>query len=251
MKKAVFLDVDGTLLPEGNGKSVLESTKEAIKLLQAQDIGAVLCTGRHPTELVTLGLLDVPYDGFVLLNGQLVLDRNMKKLYSHPITGIDKKEIVTMFESRDIPVVTVEEKRLYLNFINENVIQAQADVNSGVHAVGEYNGADILMSTVYADGNVSFSNLRTGRWHKWAVDVYPPTGGKANGIREFIKRYGVERKDVIVFGDAQNDIEMIKYAGVGIAMGNAYPETKKAADFITDDCEHDGIWNGLKKINLI
>ena len=44
---------------------------------------------------------------------------------------------------------------------------------------------------------------------------------------------------------------MIKYAGVGIAMGNAYPETKKAADFITDDCEHDGIWNGLKKINLI
>ena len=251
MKKAVFLDVDGTLLPEGNGKSVLESTKEAIKLLQAQDIGAVLCTGRHPTELVTLGLLDVPYDGFVLLNGQLVLDRNMKKLYSHPITGIDKKEIVTMFENRDIPVVIVEEKRLYLNFINENVIQAQADVNSGVHAVGEYNGADILMSTVYADGNVSFSNLRTGRWHKWAVDVYPPTGGKANGIREFIKRYSVERKDVIVFGDAQNDIEMIKYAGVGIAMGNAYPETKKAADFITDDCEHDGIWNGLKKINLI
>ena len=251
MKKAVFLDVDGTLLPEGNGKSVLESTKEAIKLLQAQDIGAVLCTGRHPTELVTLGLLDVPYDGFVLLNGQLVLDRNMKKLYSHPIIGIDKKEIVTMFEKRDIPVVIVEEKRLYLNFINENVIQAQADVNSGVHAVGEYNGADILMSTVYADGNVSFSNLRTGRWHKWAVDVYPPTGGKVNGIREFIKRYGVERKDVIVFGDAQNDIEMIKYAGVGIAMGNAYPETKKAADFITDDCEHDGIWNGLKKINLI
>lgn len=251
MKKAVFLDVDGTLLPEGNGKSVLESTKEAIKLLQAQDIGAVLCTGRHPTELVTLGLLDVPYDGFVLLNGQLVLDRNMKKLYSHPITGIDKKEIVTMFEKRDIPVGIVEEKRLYLNFINENVIQAQADVNSGVHAVGEYNGADILMSTVYADGNVSFSNLRTGRWHKWAVDVYPPTGGKANGIREFIKRYGVEREDVIVFGDAQNDIEMIKYAGVGIAMGNAYPETKKAADFITDDCEHDGIWNGLKKINLI
>jgi hypothetical protein len=175
----------------------------------------------------------------------------MKKLYSHPITGIDKKEIVTMFEKRDIPVVIVEEKRLYLNFINENVIQAQADVNSGVHAVGEYNGADILMSTVYADGNVSFSNLRTGRWHKWAVDVYPPTGGKANGIREFIKRYGVEREDVIVFGDAQNDIEMIKYAGVGIAMGNAYPETKKAADFITDDCEHDGIWNGLKKINLI
>ena len=70
MKKVVFLDVDGTLLPEGYDRP-LESTKEAIRLLQAQDVGVVLCTGRHPTEIVTLGLLDVPYNGFVLLNGQL------------------------------------------------------------------------------------------------------------------------------------------------------------------------------------
>lgn len=250
MKKAVFLDVDGTLLPEGNGK-VLESTKEAIRLLQAQDIGVALCTGRHPTEIVTLGLLDVPYDGFVLLNGQLVLDKDMKKFYSHPITGQDKNEIIELFTKKEVPVVIVEEERLYLNFVNEYVVQTQADVNSGVHAVGEYHGTDILMSTVYTDKNMRFSNLRTGRWHKWAIDVYPPTGGKANGIKEFIKKYGVAQKDVIVFGDAQNDIEMIKFAGIGVAMGNAYPETKQAADMVTDDCEHDGIYNGLKKLGLI
>ncbi len=250
MKKVVFLDVDGTLLPEGNGR-VLDSTKEAVRLLQDRDIGVALCTGRHPTEIVALGLLDVPYDGFVLLNGQLVLDRNMKRFYSHPIEGQDKAEIVEIFEKQEIPVVIVEEDRLYLNFVNQYVVQAQADVNSGVHAVGEYKGADILMSTVYSDQDIRFSNLRTGRWHRWAIDVYPPTGGKANGIREFIKKYRVAQKDTIVFGDAQNDIEMIKYAGIGVAMGNAYPETKKVADMITDDCEHDGIYNGLKKLGLI
>ena len=46
-------------------------------------------------------------------------------------------------------------------------------------------------------------------------------------------------------------IEMIKIAGIGIAMGNAYPETKEVADMVTDDCDHDGIWNGLKRIGLI
>lgn len=88
-------------------------------------------------------------------------------------------------------------------------------------------------------------------WHKWAIDVYPPTGGKANGIKEFIKKHGLAREDTIVFGDAQNDIEMIKFAGIGVAMGNAYPETKKVADMVTDDCEHDEVYNGLKKLGLI
>ena len=67
MKKLVFFDVDGTLLPEGDG-NVPESTIKAIKRLQEQDIGAILCTGRHPLELKQLDLLKYNFDGFVLLN---------------------------------------------------------------------------------------------------------------------------------------------------------------------------------------
>ena len=250
MKKVVFLDVDGTLLPEGYGK-VLDSTVQAVAELQAKDIGVVLCTGRHPTEIVKLGLLNVPYDGFILLNGQLVLDKNMNKFYSHPIVGQDKQEIIDLFEKHEVPVVIVEESRLYINFSNEYVEQTQADINFVVPPIEKYYGADILMSTVYTDKDIQFTNLETGRWHKWAIDVYPPTGGKSKGIMEFIKQYGIEQKDTIVFGDAQNDIEMIKFAGIGIAMGNAYPETKAVADYVTDDSLHDGIYNGLKRLGLI
>ena len=198
MKKVVFLDVDGTLLPEGHTKP-LESTKKALAQLQKQGIGVVLCTGRHPTEIIALGLLDVPYDGFVLLNVQHCLDRNMKIIFSYPIEGRDQEEIIDLFQKKEMPVVIAEEDRLYLSFINERVIQAQADVASGVHPTGVYNGADILMSTIYTDKKVEFSMLRTGRWHQWAVDVYPPTGGKANGIKEYIKRFGIDDKDTIVF----------------------------------------------------
>ena len=73
MKKIVFFDVDGTLLTVGS-PVVPASTVSAIEELQRNDIGVVLCTGRHPLELKQLDLLRYPFDGFVLLNGQLVLD---------------------------------------------------------------------------------------------------------------------------------------------------------------------------------
>ena len=56
---------------------------------------------------------------------------------------------------------------------------------------------------------------------------------------------------MVVFGDAENDIEMIKAAGIGVAMGNAYPETKEVADYITEDSNDDGIANGLRYLGLI
>ena len=250
MKKLVLFDVDGTLLPEGHTRPQ-DSTLAAISLLREQGIGVALSTGRHPTELSILGLVDIPFDGYVLLNGQLCLDRDMRTLYSNPIEGQDKREIVELFCAKEVPVVIVEPERLYFNFVNEHVRQVQADICTPVHPVAEYDGADILMASIYTDKPMVFTNLRCGRWHEWAIDVYPPTGGKANGIRELIRHFGVARKDTVVFGDAENDIDMLRWAGIGVAMGNAYPETKAAADFVTTDADADGIWNGLAALGLI
>ena len=250
VKKLVLFDVDGTLLPEGHERP-LESTVAAISRLREQGTGVALSTGRHPAELVGLGITEIPFDGFVLLNGQLCLDREMRAFFTNPIEGQDKREILELFNSREVPVVLVEEKRMYFNFVNDHVRQVQADICTPVHPVAAYDGADILMASVYTDGDVRFSNLRTGRWHRWAIDVYPPTGGKANGIRELIRHFGVAREDTIVFGDAENDIDMLEFAGTGVAMGNAYPEVKAVADFVTTDADADGIWNGLRALGLI
>jgi hydroxymethylpyrimidine pyrophosphatase-like HAD family hydrolase len=66
-----------------------------------------------------------------------------------------------------------------------------------------------------------------------------------------IARLGFELQDVYAFGDGLNDIEMLKAVGTGVAMGNGVPEAKEVADYITTDVSEDGIWNGLKKLNLI
>ena len=250
MQKLVLFDVDGTLLPEGQRRPP-ESTLAALSRLREQGIGVALCTGRHVTELDMLDFEGIPFDGYVLLNGQLVLDGQRRTLASHPIEGEAKRELVGLFRRKDVPVVLVEAERMYFNFVNEHVRRVQGDISTQVHPVADYDGADILMASVYTDGSVKLPGLKCGRWHEWAIDVYPPTGGKASGMAELIRHFGVAREDTVGFGDAENDIDMLGFAGVGVAMGNAYPEVKDAADYVTDAADADGIWNALVALGLI
>lgn len=252
MKKLVFFDVDGTLLPEGVGV-VPESTVRSIRKLQEQDIGAILCTGRHPLELKQLDLLKYGFDGFVLLNGQLVLDKDMNVISARTIEGQDKAELIELFNNMTVPMILVEKDRLFMNFHNDYVVKVQADISSPVYDIGEYHGADVFMATIFVPrgAEVQFSNLKSSRWHDLAMDVYLPDGGKVYGIQKFCEREGLNASDVIAFGDGDNDIEMLKFAGLGVAMGNAPANVKAEADYVTDRVENDGIWNALVQFGVL
>ena len=74
---------------------------------------------------------------------------------------------------------------------------------------------------------------------------------KGSGIASLLDWLGMDRKDSYGFGDSENDIDMLKSCGTGIAMGNAVPEIRTAADYITDDVDENGIWNAMKHFGLI
>ena len=69
--------------------------------------------------------------------------------------------------------------------------------------------------------------------------------------KKIVEFLGATREDTIAFGDGPNDFEMIEYAGIGVAMGNASDDLKAKADVITTHIAEDGIYNGMKKLNLI
>src|SRR5699024_9940889 len=71
------------------------------------------------------------------------------------------------------------------------------------------------------------------RWHDRSVDVLPSTGSKALGIEQVLYHLGIKRENTYAFGDGLNDIEMLEFVGTGVAMGNAFEKTKKAADWVT------------------
>ena len=81
--------------------------------------------------------------------------------------------------------------------------------------------------------------------------MYAKDQTKATGIIHLIEYLNIKREDTIAFGDGHNDSEMIQYCNIGIAMGNAIQKVKDVSDYITDDIDNDGIYNAMKKFNLI
>ena len=94
-------------------------------------------------------------------------------------------------------------------------------------------------------------SVNLARWWERAVDVIPASSGKAAAIKEVLKYYGFSAEECMAFGDGGNDIDMIKFAGIGVAMGNSDEEVKMAADHVTDTCDNDGIYKAFKYFKMI
>lgn len=84
-----------------------------------------------------------------------------------------------------------------------------------------------------------------------AVDIIPADGGKGRGVRAVLEHYGFEKNEAAAFGDSGNDIEMLEAVGTGVAMGNAKPEVKAAADEVCGSVEEDGIYHWCRLHGLI
>ena len=77
-----------------------------------------------------------------------------------------------------------------------------------------------------------------------------PRVSKTAGLIEILKLHHIDIKEIVTFGDADNDYDMTLNAGVGVIMANGSEKTKRVADYITDDNDHDGIGNYIEKFIL-
>ena len=83
------------------------------------------------------------------------------------------------------------------------------------------------------------------------AEMVPKGFNKGTGIIEICKLLGENPRNTVAFGDSVNDKEMLETAGTSVAMGRASDETKALADIVTTYLEDDGIWNAMKKLDLI
>lgn len=84
-------------------------------------------------------------------------------------------------------------------------------------------------------------------WHDGgAFDITPKGGSKQLGIQKVVEHFGYSLEEIAAIGDGYNDIPMIRYAGTGIAMGNARDPVKEVADFVTDPIEKDGLLHAVE-----
>ena len=253
--KAAFFDIDGTLLSHKT-HAVPEDTLESLARLRSCGIKLFTSTGRHILELDGLPVRDIEFDGYVLLNGQLCLDEKRNILSGEAIDRTDIENILPIFEEKQLPLGFVELDRLYMNVVNERVRWIHQEISTKVPEIDVYRGAPVYLINAFVDRKEAeglleqLPHCKMTWWNALGSDYISKSGGKVVGIQKMLEHHGIEREEIIAFGDGENDIEMLKYAGIGVAMGNGEECAKQSADYITDDIDAGGILHALQHYGI-
>ncbi len=255
--KAAFFDIDGTILSHRT-HAVPEDTRKALYGLRERGIKIFTSTGRHMLELEQLPIPDIEFDGYVLLNGQLCLDHRRKVLAGSPIEEYDIQQVLPLFQKRELPIVFVEKDRIYINFIDERVRIAQEAISTALPELGEYHpGTHIYLVSIFSSRKDVYEVLermphcKLTWWAEYGTDIIAKTGGKVTGMKQILDIHGIRPEEIIAFGDGENDIEMMEYSGIGVAMGNGEDRVKKCADYVTDDIDEGGILHALQHFGIL
>ena len=258
MIKAVFFDIDGTLISFKTHR-MPESTRRALKMLRAKGIKLFVATGRAPKDTDFLKEY-FDFDGIVSFNGQYCFDKD-GVIYQSPFPLKSVAAVLPYLAEHNIACCfeTVAGNRF--NLVDSRVSELLELVGMShvkpVLADMDNLPKEIFQLTVYVTPEEEkplmklLPECKALRWSSLLINVIGKDAGKPVGIRKVAERYGIKREEIMVFGDGGNDVDMLKYAGVGVAMGNAGDEAKAAADYVTADVDDDGIFKALEHYRIL
>jgi HAD superfamily hydrolase (TIGR01484 family) len=259
--KLVALDIDGTLLAwvEGRGtthEEVRPAVHEAVQ--RAHDAGAhvVLASGRSPHGMTGIAdLLDL-HDGgaaplwVVASNGAVVFRYPPFELV-HEVTFDARDAVHAVLAEHPEALVAVEERGLGYR-LNRHFPEGELSGEMIVSDVEEMIAQPVSRVIIRDPEATAVDFVATAErlglhgtnyvvgWTAW-LDLSPVGVHKASGLAEVCRRLGVDQADVLAIGDGRNDVEMLRWAGWGVAMGQAVEEVRAAADGVTATVHDDGV----------
>ena len=264
MYKAVFIDIDGTLLKSDH--SISEATFDIIQKLKEKNILVILVSARPLSGILPIvietGLLNYPVaslnGAYIATNGKIMFDSIIdvatiiqvhEKLQQYNATLIYYGQSQCFSESRNIS--TDNEQKITSIAIT---IQPFIDTlkywkysNTGPNKLLVIAEAAVTNEIQYNLKQQFINHLNIYTSKPTYLEVMNIEASKINAVRLLIHRYNIKREETIAIGDNFNDKEMIAFAGTGIAMGNAPDEVKAVANYITDTNNKDGISKALRK----
>lgn len=267
MIQLIAIDLDGTLLKDD--KTISERDKAVLALAKQAGIKVVVCTGRPLVAIHDyLKELNLEEEGdySITFNGGLVQKNNTGEIMEKILMPYDHvKEIYELAKELDIPLDILSDgvvKQLstsqYPSLYGQlnNLLTFEAAKLEDLQEEQVFNKAVVAVDSVYLDEQIQ--KIPTSFYDKFEViktrsnllEFMPKGITKAYGISLLAKDLGIQQEEVMAIGDEENDLPMIEYAGIGVAMKNAIPMVKAAADVITDDNQNDGVAKVVEKFVL-
>lgn len=262
MYKAVFTDMDGTLLRKDH--TVSSKTKQTIQQLIAKGILVVPISARplHGMLYITDPIFpqEVPVvslnGSYIYHDGKIVYQVNMPLHEASAIHDLSEKyPVSTMYYSQmewfanGMTDAVKKEQKITPVPITIQPYQQTHDAweqqQAGPNKILMAGDEKVILSVEAALLEKFNGSLNIYKSQPRYLEAMHPDASKSNAIRFIMNMYGLQQHEVIAIGDNYNDKGMIEFAGTGIAMGNAPEEIKAVADFVTDTNNHDGVAKAL------
>lgn len=261
--KLMAVDIDGTLLND-EGK-LSENTIKAIRMGVEKGLIFTIATGRPIQGVENINAvinLDLP---FITYNGAMVvMGKSRKILYEKSMSSIDAKNIISLGKKYGVNIMVWKNNSLFVEKINQWVerykkistvepveVENLIDVaEGGVTKILWYDYTEKISEYYKTVGSFLSGNVNYYTSQPFFLEFTDKQASKAIAMEKLGEYFGIDRKEMIAVGDGFNDLPMIEYAGLGVAMGNAPDEVKNKADFITLSNNHDGVAHVIHKFVL-
>lgn len=252
--KYFFFDIDGTLAVGSTG-IIPENTKKAIRLLQENGHFVAIATGRLYINAINyckdLGINNLVSDGGsgVTINGKLIgvepLDYN---LCINLLEELDKKGIAWSLTCNN-KCIRYCNREQFMNEVEDGYTKTELRKSLDFHKIKNIRKIYISCTKEMEKDIKSLKYLSSTRFREDCLFI--ENDDKSIGIKKVMDYFNAPYKEVVVFGDESNDLKMFLDEWTSIAMGNATKELKEKADFITKNCDDNGIEYALKHFGWI
>ena len=262
--RLVALDLDGTLLR--SDKTISARTLQTIQAAREQGVIVAIATGRMYSTARSygklLGLGDMP---MVLYAGGLIQTvESGKKLYEKAISVEDAKAVLAIAKEKGWQMQTYiddvlrtavsdhwiqeyeRKTRAHAVICGDDAYQPQGSCNK---ILSRSTHEELLQRKAYIDQQLP-GKLQVLFSEDTYLEIMPTGVNKGTGLQRLADLYGVSIEETMAVGDSQNDIDMLKVAGVSVTMENAHDEIKKVADHVTASNDEDGVAQAIEKFVL-
>ncbi|HYH01892.1 MAG TPA: Cof-type HAD-IIB family hydrolase [Bacillota bacterium] len=262
MIRCIALDLDDTLLR--SDLTIDAADQQAIRRAVATGVTVLLASGRMVQSMrpyvEQLGL-DVP---LIAYNGAIIQEAiSGKILYHLPVPSQEALRLLPVFRRRGVHLNAYVNDQLYMDELtvwgqkyaaNAGVIPHPVGDLGPVLAegqphkllgVGELEQVDALRKELEVEFNGVLQFVKSKPNY---LEILAPGVSKGQALAELTRSWGFKPEEVMAVGDAPNDLSMICWAGVGVAIGNARDEVKQAADLVVADHDHQGVAEAIERV---
>lgn len=262
-RKMLFFDIDGTLITEGMNKIFPESAKKAIAMAREKGHLTFINTGRVMTNIEDF-IKDAGFDGYVCGCGTNIFADGKEVLHNI----LTKEQCVEIAEKcRECHMMSIYEHRDINGYDKEVTGDLHQNILSYFKSMGRKVIDDIYseefifdkFASWYEDGNEKLDEFLAYMSKDFSCidrgdnfyELVPKGFSKATGIEFLMKYYDIPLEDIYVFGDSNNDLDMLRFVPNSIAMGVCTKEVLECASYQTTEVLDDGIYNAMKHFGVI